>query len=100
MVSVAGASTHIDEGELEDVLADFGEESGKGNEELEFEEDNIDVLSSKPSHVCFIKSTIMKGHIEVLKNTNYISEIDMVRHGGEDTTPLLEKKRWCYSKAS
>jgi hypothetical protein len=33
----------------------------------------------------------MRGHIEVLKNANYISETSIVRLGGEDTTPLPEK---------
>lgn len=33
----------------------------------------------------------MKGHIEILKNTNYISDTSIFRLGREDTTPLYEK---------
>jgi hypothetical protein len=29
---------------------------------------------------------MLKGHIEVLKNANYISDTSIVRLGGEDTT--------------
>lgn len=36
-------------------------------------------------------STIMKGHIEILKNTNYISDTFIFRLGREDTTPRYEK---------
>lgn len=32
-----------------------------------------------------------KEHIEVMKRLEYISDTDMIRLEGEDTTPLLEK---------
>jgi hypothetical protein len=63
------------------------------SEEFDLEEDNAKDRPSKPGHVNFGKSTIMKGHIEVLKNTNYISGTSIVRHGGEDTTPFLRKMK-------
>jgi hypothetical protein len=31
-----------------------------------------------------------KGHIEVMKKLEH-SDVDLIRFGGEDTTPLLEK---------
>jgi hypothetical protein len=74
----------------EDNLAELSEESD-GSEEFEFEEVDGEDRPSKPGHVCFTKSTMMRGHIEVLKNANYISETSIVRLGGEDTTPLPEK---------
>lgn len=54
------------------------------SDEFDFEEDDIDAedLPSKLSHVIFDKSTIKKGHIEVLKNANYISDTSIVRLGG------------------
>lgn len=54
------------------------------SDEFDFEEDEIDAedLPSKPSNVIFDKSTIKKGHIEVLKNANYISDTSIVRLGG------------------
>jgi hypothetical protein len=64
------------------------------SDEFDFEEDDIDAedLPSKPSHVIFDKSTIKKGHIEVLKNANYISDTSIMRLGGEDIVPLPKKK--------
>jgi hypothetical protein len=64
------------------------------SDEFDFEEDEIDAedLPSKPSNVIFDKSTIKKGHIEVLKNANYISDTSIVSLGGEDIVPLPKKK--------
>jgi hypothetical protein len=64
------------------------------SDEFDFEEDEIDAedLPSKPSNVIFDKSTIKKGHIEVLKNANYISDTSIMRLGGEDIVPLPKKK--------
>lgn len=64
------------------------------SDEFDFEEDDIDAedLPSKLSHVIFDKSTIKKGHIEVLKNANYISDTSIVSLGGEDIVPLPKKK--------
>lgn len=40
LVSVARAPAHAKEGELEDILADLGEESDEESEDFDFEEDN------------------------------------------------------------
>lgn len=42
-------------------------------------------------HICFGKSIMKKGHMEVTKRMRYISDVDMIRLRGEDTSPLLEK---------
>lgn len=81
LVIVAETFCHADEGEPIDVFTNLGEGSDEESEDFELEKDN-DIRPLKPSHVCFNKSTMMKGHIEVLKNTYYISDIDMVRLGG------------------
>jgi hypothetical protein len=70
LVTIARAFVHVDEGDPNDTLADLGEESEEESEEFELEEDSNDIRSSKPSHACFGKSTIMKGHIDVLNNNN------------------------------
>lgn len=70
-------------------MAGLFEESGD-SEEFEFEEDDGEDRPSKLSHFCFSKSTSLRGHIEVLKNTNYKSDAAIVRLG-EDTTPLSKK---------
>jgi hypothetical protein len=56
------------------------------SEDLDIEEDNEEIRPTKPSHIVFGKSTIGTGHIEVLKNRRCISDIDLVRFGGEETT--------------
>lgn len=43
LVSVARAHTHAEEGELEDILDDLGEESDEESEDFDFEEDNNDI---------------------------------------------------------
>lgn len=70
---------------IEDVLAKLSTES---SEDFEFEEDDDEDQLPKPSQVYFGKSTMMKGHIKVLKNTKYINNTDIVRLG-EDTILLL-----------
>jgi hypothetical protein len=60
LVGAAGASAHIDKGEPEDVLANFGEESDKGSLSLKR-------ITTTFGHACFDKSIIMKDHIEVLE---------------------------------
>lgn len=74
-----------------DILSDLAEQSSKVSEAFEFEEDDDKDQSSKPSHVWFGKSTMKKEHIEVMKRLEYISDSDMIRLKGEDTTPLPEK---------
>jgi hypothetical protein len=58
----------------------------------EFEEDTGDIEQRpwKPSHVNFGKSTMKKGHIEVMKN-NHLHDISSVRLGGEDI--ILDPKK-------
>jgi hypothetical protein len=48
---------------FEGILASLTKESEDNSESLEFEEDSNDIRPTKPSHVCFRKSTIMMGHI-------------------------------------
>jgi hypothetical protein len=69
-----------------------------GSKEFELEEEDIkEERPLKPSHVFFDKSSIMKGHIEVLKNTIYINDTSIVRLGGEDTTAQHKKMKWmCF----
>jgi hypothetical protein len=50
-------------------------------------EDDSDIRPSKPSHVCFRKSMIKKGQVEVMKMLEYIDNIDMIMLGEEDTIP-------------
>lgn len=57
------------------------------SEDLDIEEDNEEIWSTKPSHVVFGKSTIGTSHIEVLKNRRCVNDIDLVCFGGEETTP-------------
>lgn len=65
-----------------EIMAGLSNDSDD-SKEFDFEEDNGDAEDqpSKPSHVISSKST-MKGHIVVLKNTNYISGTSIVRLGG------------------
>jgi hypothetical protein len=73
-------------------MADLSDHSDD-SEEFDFEKDTIDAEDwpSKLGHVIYGKSTKKKGHIEVMKE-NYISDISIVRLGGEDTTPHPEKE--------
>jgi hypothetical protein len=93
LVGVVEDSTAVDE-VIEDILADLAEESSKDSKEFEFDEDDCDDRSSKPSHVYFEKSTMKKGHIEAMKRLEYISDIDMIRLGGEDATSCQRKIKW------
>jgi hypothetical protein len=86
LVGALEDSASVDE-VIEDILS---EQSSEDIEDFEFEDDDDDDRSSKPSHVCFAKSTMKKGHIEVMKKLEH-SDVDLIRFGGEDTTPLLEK---------
>lgn len=70
---------------IEDDLAKLSTES---SEDFEFEEDDDEDQLPKPSQVYFDKSTMMKGHIKVLKNTKYINNTHIVGLG-EDTILLL-----------
>jgi hypothetical protein len=54
---------------IEDVLPKLAEESTAYSEDFVFEEGDNKDRPSKPSHVCFDQSKMVKGHIEVLKNT-------------------------------
>jgi hypothetical protein len=75
--------------EILDGLSDDSDDS----EDFDFKEDTGDAEvepMSKSNHVVFCKSTMKKGHIEVMKN-NYFYDISIVRLGGEDTISRLEK---------
>jgi hypothetical protein len=51
---------------------------------MDFEEDNMIICPTKPSHVDFGKSKIKEGHIEVLNRFGYI---DLVQLGGDELIP-------------
>jgi hypothetical protein len=53
--------------------------------EMDFEEDNMIIRHTKPSHMDFGKSKIKEGHIEVLNCFGYI---DWVRLGGDELVPI------------
>jgi hypothetical protein len=78
-----------------EIMASLFDDSDD-NEEFDFDEDDADVEDqpSKPCNVIFSKSTMKKGHIEVLKNTNCISDTLIVRLGGENIIPFLRKMKW------
>lgn len=50
-------------------------------------EDDSDIRPSNPSHVCFRKSMIKKGQVEVMKMLEYIDNIDMIRLREEYIVP-------------
>lgn len=85
-------------------MVGLSDDSDDGKD-FDFEEDNADTKDrpSKPSHVHFGKWTIGSGHIVVLKNSNYISDISIVRLVGEEITPLPKKDEvvvfWSFIKA-
>jgi hypothetical protein len=62
-------------------------------EETESEDDYSSVVPSKPSHLDFGKSTISKGDLSKMLNLGYLSKAkkELVRFGGEETTPKPEK---------
>jgi hypothetical protein len=51
---------------------------------MDFEEENMVIRPTKPSHVDFGKSKIKEGHIEVLNCFDYIENIDWVRLWGDE----------------
>lgn len=71
----------------------IGGEAGSedDSDDLDIEEDNNNIRPMKPSHVIFEKLMTMNGHIEVLKNSHCISDVDPVCLRGEDNTPLSKK---------
>jgi hypothetical protein len=62
-------------------------------EETESEDDYSSAVPSKPSHLDFGKSTISKGDLPKMLNLGYLSEAkkELIRFGGEETTPKLGK---------
>jgi hypothetical protein len=67
---------------------------------MDFEEDDVVILPTKPSHVDFEKSKIKEGHIEVLNCFGYIG---WVRLGGDELVPSLREDEvvmfHCFLKA-
>lgn len=61
--------------------------SGDESEDFDIEEYSEEIRPTKSSHIIFGKSTIGNGHIEVLKNRRCISDVGLVRLGGEETMP-------------
>jgi hypothetical protein len=58
-------------------------------EETESEDDYSSAVPSKPSHLDFGKSTISEGDLRKMLSLGYLSEAkkELVRFGGEETTP-------------
>jgi hypothetical protein len=71
----------------EDVPAAEAEQADV--EETESEDDYSSAVPSKPSHLDFGKSTISEGDLPKMLNLGYLSEAkkELVRFGGEETTP-------------
>jgi hypothetical protein len=75
----------------DEILAGLSEDSSE-NEDLDIESDNDDAedRSWRPSHVVFGKSNVKKCHVEAMKG-RYFHDVSIVRIGGENIVPLLEK---------
>jgi hypothetical protein len=75
----------------EDVPATKAEQADV--EETESEDDYSSAVPSKPSHLNFRKSTISEGDLPKMLKLGYLSEAkkELVRFGGEETTPKPEK---------
>jgi hypothetical protein len=71
----------------EDVPAAEAEQADV--EETESKDDYSSAVPSKPSHLDFRKSTISEGDLPKMLNLGYLSEAkkELVRFGGEETTP-------------
>jgi hypothetical protein len=76
---------------LEDAPAVEAEQADV--EETDSEDDYNSEVPSKPSHLDFIKSTISKGDLPKMMKLGYFSEAkkELIRFGGEETTPKPEK---------
>lgn len=68
-------------------MAGVTDGSNDDSEDIDVEEDNEETTTTKSSQIVLWKSSIGIGHIEVLKNRYCISDIDLVRLGGEEITP-------------
>jgi hypothetical protein len=75
----------------EDVPAAEGEQAGI--EETDSEDDYSSAVPSKPSHMDFGKSTISEADFPKMVKLGYFSEEkkELIRFGGEETTPKPEK---------
>jgi hypothetical protein len=58
-----------------DAVVDPAEGSDDDSEDIYIEEDNKIIRPKKPSHVDFGKSTIKRGHIEVLTKFHFIDDV-------------------------
>jgi hypothetical protein len=76
---------------LEDVPAAEAEQADV--EEIESEDDYSSAVPSKPSHLDFGKSTISEGDLPKMLKLGYFNEEkkELVRFGGEETTPKPRK---------
>lgn len=68
-------------------MAGVTDGSNDDSEDIDVEEDNEETTTTKSSQIVLWKSSIWIGHIEVFKNRYCISDIDLVRLGGEEITP-------------
>jgi hypothetical protein len=63
------------------AIAYPSEGSGDDSNDINIEEDNTIICSTKPSHMDFRKSKIKEGHIEVLTKFDYIDNVEWVWTG-------------------
>lgn len=84
---------------VEDDVANLVEGSEDDNEDLNIEEDNNDIRSTKPSHMNFSKLTIKGGYIEVLTKSHCIGDASLVRLGGRTPHQCQGKMKWWCSEA-
>jgi hypothetical protein len=73
LVVLAEATTS----QAEAAAANLSEGLGKDNDDIDIEEDNTIIRTTKPSHVEFGKSKI-KGHVEVLTRFDYVDNVEWV----------------------
>lgn len=87
------AMTKVSRPVTEDVDANPVEGSHDDNEEINIEEDNNDIQPMKPSHMDFWISTIKEGHIQVLTESHYISDVSLVQLGGKDAISMPKEDK-------
>jgi hypothetical protein len=74
----------------DEMLARLSRDSSDSESfDVESENEDVEGLPWRPSHLVFRKSTIKQGQIEAMKG-RYFHDISIVRAGGESTVPLPE----------
>jgi hypothetical protein len=80
-VDEGASAAEADKADIEEDVAD------------EEEEDYSTLIASKPSHLDFGKSTVSEADMPMMVKLGYFGEAEkkLIRFGGEETTPTLEK---------